>query len=101
MPQIEPQFTAEEIEDFNQKFDAWFEARGRYNALESQGRFCPPEVLKGARLASAAAGGAYMATRVYKERQGRGTHSNLYFYRLCAMIRRFREQATRQREETP
>ncbi len=80
-----------DIREFNEAFDHYHDAQGKYISLMSQGKHCPPDILEQARMEAVTLRKKYENTKVYKIRGGPKATSALA-YRFAALIRSFRER---------
>ena len=86
--------TAEELNDikeFNESYDRYYEASGRYASLVSQGKYCPPNVLLQAKLETLVLRKIYENTKIYKTRNHHEA-SQAIMYKLATFIRAIRER---------
>ena len=63
------ELTVADYSEFHRAFFVWDDAIREYNALKSQGKYCPPEALEQASRKCLEAIKAYKLTRVYKLRK--------------------------------
>ena len=93
------EITPEEYKEFNDAFDRYFDAQGRHAALQSQGKYCPPGIVKRAELEMMSAWKSYERTKVFKLR-GRGKRCTVIFNRFAIINHNLRELVQRLRHDT-